>query len=207
MKKEKFSYLYIYLFLLLCVISLIYYQSIKSKDINENFISEAIQKAQEDQKKEESKVNLSCVLEKDGKYNCTKYTPETIVKNVQVNYPPLKYDVGTGPSASSGMVKFKTKFESVPRVYCTPISTTIPIDPSTGKLLKKDDQNDIQSINITVFNVTESGFYYLKSKVSTKKEFNGLTSLGKDDQSIFSWLAMTEPPKNPSESLEKPKIT
>ena len=180
MKKEKFSYLYIYLILILILIILF----VSIPKIRENFIANKIKiKKSKNESEKKDVVNLSCKIGKDNEYNCTRFESKPIVKNIKMNYPPLLYDTGIGPSNSEGSVKFKTKFKSIPQVYCTPIS-----DPKN---------TDISSISISVYNVTKNGFQYEKSKVSTKKEYNGLPSLGEDNKNKFNWLAISEPPKNP----------
>ena len=109
--------------------------------IRENFIANKIKiKKSKNESEKKDVVNLSCKIGKDNEYNCTRFESKPIVKNIKMNYPPLLYDTGIGPSNSEGLVKFKTKFKSIPQVYCTPIS-----DPKN---------TDISSISISVYNVT-----------------------------------------------------
>jgi len=190
MKKKiiQFSFIHIYFLLLLVLILLVCcIPKIQENFISFNKIKNKKSNSEEDQKLSKkdnnSVVNLSCKIGKDNEYNCTRFESKPIVKNIKMNYPPLLYDTGIGPSNSEGSVKFKTKFKSIPQVYCTPIS-----DPKN---------TDISSISISVYNVTKSGFQYEKSKISSKKEYNGLTSLGEDNKNKFNWLAISEPPKNP----------
>ena len=202
MKKEKFSYLYIYLILILILIILF----VSIPKIRENFIANKIKiKKSKNESEKKDVVNLSCKIGKDNEYNCTRFESKPIVKNIKMNYPPLLYDVGIGPKSSSGTIKFNKKFESIPKVYCTPILENKKISNikfSKIKEKKEDDEADISSLNISISNITPTGFNYKKSKISAKKEYNGLTNLSNDEESTFNWLALAEPPKDPFEILD-----
>ena len=191
-KKGSFSYVYFYIFFLVIIIGLIYYQSFKSKNINENFISNKINNKDNDN----NKVNLSCEVGDGNVYNCKSFKEKTIT--VKQNYPPLKYDKGIGPITSRGEVKFKTMFEEVPTVFCNPMLDA----PKNNPTLTKEDSEKIPIVNISVYNVSEGGFNYIKNKVmKSGEDLNNIPVMSEDDKTKFSWLAISDPPKNPYQKV------
>lgn len=192
-KKGSFSYVYIYIFFLVIIIGLLYYQSYKSKNINENFISAKINNSEQNNN---DKVNLSCEVSDGNVYNCKSFKEKTIT--VKQNYPPLKYDKGIGPIISRGEVKFKTVFDKVPTVFCNPMLEA----PKNNPTLTKDDSEKIPIVNISVYNVSEGGFNYVKNKVmKSGEDLNNIPVMLEDDKTKFSWLAISDPAKNPYQEV------
>lgn len=192
-KKGSFSYVYIYIFFLLFIIGLLYYQGYKSKNINESFISRKINNSDEN---DINKVNLSCEVGDGNVYNCKSFKEKTIT--VKQNYPPLKYDKGIGPITSRGEIKFKTVFDKVPTIFCNPMLDA----PKNNPTLTKDDSEKIPIVNISVYNVSEGGFNYVKNKVmKSGEDLNNIPVMSEDDKTKFSWLAISDPAKNPFQEV------
>lgn len=197
MKKENFSYFYIYLFLLIIVIFLIYIQSKKSKNINENFIIANISKENvknnNQANTDTNTVNLSCDVDDENQYNCKRFTPEKIIQEKTiVKQENLLFETGIGPTSNTGKINFKKTFSKPPTVYCTAIVNEYKPSFNMGNN-NKEDKSKIPSVNINIFNVTTSGFEYVKTKMSTQKKYNGMLLLEKDDVYKFNWLALSEP--------------
>ena len=60
----------------------------------------------------------------------------------------------------------------------------------------EEDKSKIPSVTVNIFNVTTTGFEYVKTKMSTQKQYNGMLLLEKDNESKFNWVALTEPISN-----------
>ena len=193
MKNKNFSSLYLYLFFLLCLIILIYIQCIKSKNINENFIISNIPNGNIQTNNNKNVVNLSCDVDEENQYNCKRFTPEKIIKEKTiVKQENLLFETGIGPTSNTGKINFKKTFSKPPTVYCTAIVNEYKPSFSMGNN-NEEDKSKIPSVNINIFNVTTSGFEYVKTKMSTQKKYNGMLLLEKDDVYKFNWLALSEP--------------
>lgn len=191
MKKQYFSSFHIYLILLLCLIALIYIQSINSKNINENF--KVLSKTKQVNDSSMNKVNLSCNIGSDNKYNCTKSVPEKVIKEkVIIKQENVLFETGIGPESNTGKINFKKKFSKIPSIYCTSLINEKKPEFKDGKL-KKEENEIIPSINISVYNVTNSSFEYKKTKIDSNDEFNGMLVIEKDNKYKFNWMAISEP--------------
>lgn len=181
-KNNKFSYVYFTL-LLIIILLLIFIPKVTEsyENINKN--------------RKNQKVNLTCDKGKHNDYNCKSFVPEnpkTEIITKHVYYPSVTFERGIGPKDSTGKIIFKKKFHKIPSIHCQPI-----INKSSA-----NDSDSPPSNNISVFNITLNGFEYKKTLITSKKEYNGLTSLEDDDKNTFSWLAISEPKEKP-ELLKK----
>ena len=193
MKNKNFSSLYLYLFFLLSLIILIYIQCIKSKNINENFIISNIPNGNIQTNNNKNVVNLSCDVDEENQYNCKRFTPEKIIKEKTiVKQENLLFETGIGPTSNTGKINFKKTFSKPPTVYCTAIVNEYKPSINMGNS-NEEDKSKIPSVNVNIFNVTTTGFEYVKTKMSTQKQYNGMLLLEKDNESKFNWLALTEP--------------
>tara|TARA_B110000483_G_scaffold119257_1_gene144047 strand:+ start:318 stop:932 length:615 start_codon:yes stop_codon:yes gene_type:complete len=196
MKKENFSYCYIYLFLLITLIFLIYIQSRKSKTINENFIITNIPNGNIQTNNNKNVVNLSCDVDEENQYNCRKFSPETIIKEKTiVKQENISFETGIGPISNTGKINFKKTFSKQPTVYCTAIVKEYKPSINIGNS-NEEDKSKIPSVTVNIFNVTTTGFEYVKTKMSTQKQYNGMLLLEKDNESKFNWVALTDPISN-----------
>lgn len=193
MKNKNFSSLYLYLFFLLSLIILIYIQGIKSKNINENFIISNIPNGNIQTNNNKNVVNLSCDVDEENQYNCKRFTPEKIIKEKTiVKQENLLFETGIGPTSNTGKINFKKTFLKPPTVYCTAIVNEYKPSINMGNS-NEEDKSKIPSVNVNIFNVTTTGFEYVKTKMSTQKQYNGMLLLEKDNEYKFNWLALTEP--------------
>ena len=193
MKNKNFSSLYLYLFFLLSLIILIYIQGIKSKNINENFIISNIPNGNIQTNNNKNVVNLSCDVDEENQYNCKRFTPEKIIKEKTiVKQENLLFETGIGPTSNTGKINFKKTFLKPPTVYCTAIVNQYKPSINMGNS-NEEDKSKIPSVNVNIFNVTTTGFEYVKTKMSTQKQYNGMLLLEKDNEYKFNWLALTEP--------------
>tara|TARA_B100001173_G_scaffold224530_1_gene194629 strand:- start:101 stop:715 length:615 start_codon:yes stop_codon:yes gene_type:complete len=193
MKNKNFSSLYLYLFFLLSLIILIYIQGIKSKNINENFIISNIPNGNIQTNNNKNVVNLSCDVDEENQYNCKRFTPEKIIKEKTiVKQENLLFETGIGPTSNTGKINFKKTFSKPPTVYCTAIVNEYKPSINMGNS-NEEDKSKIPSVNVNIFNVTTTGFEYVKTKMSTQKQYNGMLLLEKDNEYKFNWLALTEP--------------
>ena len=180
-KNNKFSYVYFTL-LLIVILLLIFIPKVTESYENIN-------------KKKNKKVNLTCEKGQHNDYNCKSFVPEdpkTEIITKHINYPSVIYEKGIGSKKSTGKILFKKKYDEIPSIQCQPI---------INKELISDSKNPL-SINISVYNITLKGFEYKKSIISSKEEYNGLTSLEEDNENTFSWIALSDPKEKPNSPIK-----
>ena len=188
------SSLYLYLILLFIILVIIYIYGKKSKNIYESFTN--LYGINENYQNKKDDVNLSCKVGENNVYNCKPYMAKTKITTIHKNYPAVTFDKGIGPVSSSGIIKFNKKFDVVPYIFCNPILE------SKKSALSKDEADEIPLVNITVYNVTKQGFMYIKNKTeSSGDDFNGIPKISEDNKTKFHWLAISDPPKNPTQKV------
>ena len=184
------SSLYLYLILISITIVIIYIYGKKSKNVYESF------RNIENYENKKQEVNLSCDVDQNNVYNCKPYMAKTKIIKIIKNYPAATFDKGIGPTSSSGIVKFNKIFPEIPYVFCNPI---LEYQNST---LSKEKIEEIPLVNITVYNITNKGFRYIKNKTeSSGDDFNGIPKISADNKTKFHWLAISDPPKNPTQKV------
>lgn len=184
------SSLYLYLILILITLIFIYIYGRKSKNIYESF------RNIENYQNNKQEVNLSCDVDQNNVYNCKPYMAKTKITTITKNYPVATFDKGIGPISSSGIVKFNKKFHEIPYIFCNPI---LEYQNST---LSKEKIEEIPLVNIAVYNITNEGFRYIKNKTeSSGDDFNGIPKISEDNKTKFHWLAISDPPKNPTQKV------
>ena len=188
------SSLYLYLILLFIILVVIYIYGIKSKNVYESFRN-SYSKI-ENYQNQKNEVNLSCQVGENNVYNCKSYVGKTKITTIHKNYPALTFDKGIGPVSSSGVIKFNKTFDEIPYIFCNPILE------SKKSTLSKDEAEEIPLINVTVYNITKQGFRYIKNKTERSgDDFNGIPKISEDNKTKFHWLAISDPPKNPTQKV------
>lgn len=188
------SSLYLYLILLFIILVVIYIYGKKSKNVYESFQNSYENIENYENKKQE--VNLSCEVGENNVYNCKPYMAKTKITTIIKNYPAATFDKGIGSESSSGIIKFNKTFDEVPYIFCNPI---LDYQNST---LSKEKAEEIPLVNITVYNITKEGFRYIKNKTeSSGDDYNGIPKISEDNKTKFHWLAISDPPKNPTQKV------
>lgn len=200
---ENQSSLYVYLILLFITLVIIFIYGIKSKNIYESFRNSYKEIENYQNKKDE--VNLSCQIGENNVYNCKSYVGKKEITTIHKYYPTLTHDKGIGELNSEGFIKFNKTFNKIPFVFCNPI---LEYQKSP---LNKDKVEEMPLVNITVYNITKEGFRYIKNRTERSgDDFNGIPKISEDNKTKFHWLAISDPPKNPTQQVNstiQPKIT